>query len=212
MKRLAKSALPTLAALLVATPALAHHPMDGATPETLWHGLLSGIGHPIIGVDHLAFVVVVGLAAAFTPRRFVTPLAFIAATIAGCLLTFGGIALPLVEYVVAGSVVLVGGLVLSGRNIPGLVYAAIFAIAGLFHGWAYGEAIIGAETTPLLAYLGGFAAIQYGIACAAMWLARTVWAARTAHAVQPRLAGAVAAGIGGAFLIETIEGLIFSSL
>ena len=29
------------------------------------HGLLSGIGHPIIGFDHLAFVIAVGLIAAF---------------------------------------------------------------------------------------------------------------------------------------------------
>ncbi len=209
MKRFTKTIGLSLVTLLAATPALAHHPMGGGTPETFWHGLLSGFGHPIIGVDHLAFVIAVGLAAAFTPRRFATPLAFVAATIAGCLLTYGGIALPFVEFVVTGSVVLVGALVLSGRKVPGLAYAAIFAVAGLFHGWAYGEAIIGAETTPLLAYLGGFAVIQYGIACAAMWLARTVWNASTAEAIQPRLAGAVAAGIGAAFLIENIEGLIF---
>ncbi len=210
MKRFTKTVGLSFAATLAAAPALAHHPMGGTVPETFWHGLLSGFGHPVIGVDHLAFVVAVGLAAAFTPRRFATPLAFIAATIAGCLLTYGGIALPFVEFVVTGSVVLVGALVLSGRRIPGLAYAAIFAVAGLFHGWAYGAAIIGAETTPLLAYLGGFAVIQYGIACAAMWVARTVWNARTAEAMQPRLAGAVAAGIGAAFLIENLEGLIFA--
>ena len=209
MKRFAKIALPILATLLASAPALAHHPMGGTVPETFWHGLLSGFGHPIIGVDHLAFVVAVGLAAAFTPRRFLTPLAFIGATIAGCLLTYGGVVLPLVEIVVTGSVVLVGALVLSGRTIPGLAYAAIFAIAGLFHGSAYGAAIIGAEATPLLAYLGGFAVIQYGIACAAMWLTRSLWKATTAEAVQPRLVGAVAAGIGAAFLIENVEGLIF---
>jgi len=209
MTRITKSAALALIAGLIATPALAHHPMGGTVPETLWHGLLSGLGHPIIGVDHLAFVIAVGLAAAFTPRRFVTPLAFIAATIAGCLLAYGGIALPLVEIVVTGSVVLVGALVLSGRNVPGLAYAAIFAAAGLFHGGAYGEAIIGAETTPLLSYLAGFAAIQYAIACAAMWLTRSLWKADTARALQPRLAGAVAAGIGAAFLIENLEGLIF---
>ena len=36
--------------LLSATFALAHHPMGGALPQTLWHGLLSGIGHPVIGI------------------------------------------------------------------------------------------------------------------------------------------------------------------
>ena len=37
--------------------AIAHHPMGGNTPSTLWEGLLSGVGHPIIGFDHLAFIV-----------------------------------------------------------------------------------------------------------------------------------------------------------
>ena len=196
-------------ASLLATPVLAHHPMGGATPRTLLHGLLSGFGHPVIGVDHLAFIVVVGLAAAFTPRRFLTPLAFIGTTIAGCLLSYAGIALPLVEFVVAGSVVVAGAMVLSGRSFGGLAYGAVFAIAGLFHGWAYGEAIIGAETTPLLAYLAGFAAVQYAVACGAMWLVRSFWNADTALAIKPRLAGALAAGIGAAFLIEGIEGVVF---
>ncbi len=196
------------ASVVAAGPALAHHPMGGSTPETFWHGLLSGFGHPIIGVDHFAFVVAVGLAAAFGAYRYLSPLAFIAATMVGCLLTYGGVGLPLAEIVITGSVVLLGGLVLSGRAVPTAAYVALFALAGLFHGGAYGEAIIGAETTPLVAYLLGFGAIQYTVCIAAGWFARTVWRATDAHAIQPRLAGAVAAGIGAAFLIENVEGMI----
>jgi len=206
-----KTATIALAApLLAAAPALAHHPMGGATPETAWHGLLSGIGHPIIGVDHFAFIVLVGLAAAFAGARFITPLAFIAATVAGCLLKVAGIALPLAEFVIAGSVVLTGIMVLSGRNFGATAYGVIFAIAGLFHGWAYGAAIIGAEPTPLAAYLTGFGVTQYAIALAVSWLTLSVWKASDSSAIQPRLAGAVAAGIGAAFLIEGIEGVLFA--
>jgi len=206
-----KTATIALAApLLAAAPALAHHPMGGATPETAWHGLLSGIGHPIIGVDHFAFIVLVGLAAAFAGARFITPLAFIAATVAGCLLKVAGIALPLAEFVIAGSVVLTGIMVLSGKNFGATAYGVIFAIAGLFHGWAYGAAIIGAEPTPLAAYLTGFGVTQYAIALAVSWLTLSVWKASDSRAVQPRLAGAVAAGIGAAFLIEGIEGALFA--
>jgi len=206
-----KTATIALAApLLAAAPALAHHPMGGATPETAWHGLLSGIGHPIIGVDHFAFIVLVGLAAAFAGARFITPLALIAATVAGCLLKVAGIALPLAEFVIAGSVVLTGIMVLSGRNFGATAYGVIFAIAGLFHGWAYGAAIIGAEPTPLAAYLTGFGVTQYAIALAVSWLTLSVWKASDSRAVQPRLAGAVAAGIGAVFLIEGIEGVLFA--
>ena len=43
-----------LLVLMVAVPAYAHHPMGGVTPSSFGEGLLSGIGHPIIGLDHLA--------------------------------------------------------------------------------------------------------------------------------------------------------------
>ena len=49
-------------ALLLAAPlAMAHHPMGGATPSTMGEGLLSGFGHPIIGIDHFAFLLVAAL-------------------------------------------------------------------------------------------------------------------------------------------------------
>lgn len=202
----------TAAAILVAAsgPALAHHPMGGAVPGTPVEGLLSGLGHPIIGIDHLAFIIAVGLAAAFTPRRFLTPLAFIAATVAGCAIQLAGVALPLAEIVITGSVVLVGAMVLSGRSFPPAAYVAIFAGAGLFHGWAYGGSIVGAEATPLAAYLIGFAAIQYAIAAGAVWVTTSLWRASDPAAMRPRLAGALMAGVGVAFLVENVESLIFA--
>jgi urease accessory protein len=98
---------------------------------------------------------------------------------------------------------------MSGKQIPASLYMAIFAVAGLFHGGAYGEAIIGAENTPLVAYLIGFALIQYGIALGAGFVAEKLWHATEAAATKPRIAGAVAAGVGVAFFVENIEGMIF---
>ncbi len=37
-------------------PLLAHHPMGGTVPTTAWTGLLSGLGRPVIEVDHLLFL------------------------------------------------------------------------------------------------------------------------------------------------------------
>lgn len=204
-----KTASLIAAGLLASAPALAHHPMGGETPQTFMHGLLSGFGHPIIGVDHLAFILLVGFAAAFTGQRYLSPLAFIAATLLGCVLQVAGIGLPLAEIVVAGSIVVLGGMVLSGRRFPATAYIGLFAVAGLFHGWAYGQSIVGAEATPLTAYLIGFAIIQYAIAQAAAWVTHNVWRASGPAAIQPRLAGAVAAGVGAAFLVENIEGMLF---
>ncbi|HET9176699.1 MAG TPA: HupE/UreJ family protein, partial [Pseudolabrys sp.] len=43
-----------------ATNASAHHVMGGRMPATFMDGFLSGLGHPIIGIDHFAAVVAVG--------------------------------------------------------------------------------------------------------------------------------------------------------
>lgn len=203
----------SLSCLLVAvaaSPALAHHPMGGGLPETLWHGLLSGLGHPIIGLDHLAFVAGIGLAAAFAPNRWLAPLAYVTATVAGCLLFVGGLALPQIEIVVALSVLLVGVLVLSGHTLPTAVSLPLFALAGLFHGSAFAQSIVGAETTPLVAYLVGFAAIQLAIALVVMLAVRGLLRAREPGAVAARLAGALVAGIGFTYLFERVEGLVFA--
>lgn len=194
--------------VLAAAPAFAHHPMGGTVPATFVQGLLSGIGHPVIGLDHFAFLVALGLAAAFMRNVWAPPLAAVLGMAAGCLLAVGSVALPMVEPVVALSVLLLGGMVLFGRGLPAPAAAVLFAFAGLFHGAAYGAAVIGAEPTPIVAYLVGLAAVQMAITLGAAFLVRGVGKAASAAALQPRLAGAVCAGIGLAFAVEMLEGAL----
>jgi urease accessory protein len=203
LSRLSIACALSLAAL--PAPALAHHVMDGGMPSTFAQGLLSGIGHPVIGLDHFAFVAGVGIASAFMSGGAVAILAFIGATLAGCGLHLAGFELPLAEIVIAASVLLVGAMIMSGRALSAPASAAVFAVTGLFHGYAYGESIFGAEQTPLLAYLIGFAAIQTGIAVAAMLTARAV---SSAPAISYRLAGAVIAGIGFSFLYQNVQSIV----
>ncbi len=202
----------SLAALLIllAQPALAHHVMGGGLPETWWQGLLSGLGHPVIGLDHFACICGIAVAAAFTTHRLLAPLAYVAATLAGCLLFLNGIVLPQEELAVAASVLLVGVLVLSGRTLPTPLALALFALAGLFHGAAFAPSILGAETQPLVAYLIGFAAIQFGIALAVMALLRGLLRATSSLSVEARLIGALVAGIGFTYLFERVEGLLLA--
>lgn len=159
----------------------------------------------MIGLDHFAFIAGVGIASAFVVGSLVAILAFIGATLAGCGLHLAGVELTLAEIVIAASVLAVGAMIMSGRTISTAAAAAIFAIAGLFHGYAYGESIFGAEQTPLLAYLLGFAAVQTAIAVAAMLIAR---AASSVPALSYRLAGAVIAGIGFTFLYQNVQSVV----
>ena len=54
-------ALSTVLTFAASAPAHAHHMLGGRTPVTFMQGLLSGLGHPVIGIDHLAFVVAMGV-------------------------------------------------------------------------------------------------------------------------------------------------------
>lgn len=197
---------------LIAMPALAHHPLGGATPDTFLSGLLSGLGHPMIGFDHLAFVIAVGISAALIGRQLLGASAFIAATLMGVLVQLGGFTLPLAELVIGASIALLGFVILSGRALSSKAALTTFTIAGLFHGWAYGAAIIGADAGILGSYLLGIGLIQFTIALGAGFVVTQLWQVATATDLRPRLAGAVVAGIGLTFFIETLEAAIFPAL
>ena len=160
--------MPATAAILVAPPliqpALAHHVMGGELPGTLWQGLLSGLGHPIIGIDHFAFIVGVGLTSYLAGRIVLLPLFFVAGTVLGCFVHLQDFDFPGSEAAIAFSLVVLAAIVGLRTRIPVSVIAVLFAVAGILHGYAYGESIVGAEPAPLGAYVVGFALIQYGIA------------------------------------------------
>ena len=184
MSRRTRAGVLSLAALLSSSgTAFAHHPMDYQIPQTFVQGLLSGFGHPIIGPDHLAFILAIGLIGTLFARGYLLPLAFVAATLAGCAIHLAAWNLPVVEPVVSGTVILGGALLAFYRAIDVRVFAGFMALAGLFHGYAYGESIVGAETTPLAAYLIGFAVIQAAIALAAYGLGKVLLAKRATAAV-----------------------------
>lgn len=192
-----------LAALSIAVhPALAHHVMGGAMPVTFADGLLSGLGHPVIGLDHLAAVVAVGCLAATQRRGEWLVIGYVAAMIVGAAAHIGEATVTGAEVFVAVSVIVLGA-VLFRKAPPRLDIAiALFAFAGLVHGYALGESIAGAERSPLFAYFLGLAAIQAAIALAAMYGARILAARTTGHAAIIRVLGGVVIGIGLAVLAQ----------
>jgi urease accessory protein len=206
MSRRTSAGVLSLAALLLSSgSAFAHHAMDYQMPQTFVQGLLSGFGHPIIGPDHLAFILAIGLIGTLFARGYLLPLAFVAATLAGCAIHLAEWNLPVVEPVVSGTVILGGALLALYRAMDVRVFAGFMALAGLFHGYAYGESIVGAETTPLAAYLIGFAVIQAAIALAAFGLGKALLAKRATAAVGSlRVFGGLIAAAGVYFFASAL--------
>lgn len=189
-------------------PVLAHHPNGGNIPSTFLEGFLSGLGHPVIGIDHLVFAIAIGLLAALKNKLGpIVPVCFVVATAAGTGIHLQGIDLPVPELIISTSV-LIMGIFLARENQASLALVTLIgAIAGIFHGYAYGESIVGAETTALGAYLLGFCVIQLGISAIAFYLGRLIIDKPTkSYQMSLRFAGFTICGIGFAFVSSAILG------
>ncbi|MBL1179287.1 HupE/UreJ family protein [Pantanalinema sp. GBBB05] len=203
-----------LLVLLMSAPAQAHHVMGGRTPANFVEGFLSGLAHPVIGIDHFAFIVAVGLLAATQRQGIFIAIAFVLSAMVGTGLHLLGFSLPGAELLISGSVLLFGILlVLKDSPNTGLVMV-LGSLAGMCHGYAYGESIFGASMTPLLAYLLGFTTIQLGIAISVMMFSQTL--SRHQDAAQApfkmRSAGFVLCGIGAAFFSSQLINTILPAL
>ena len=60
----------------LANPALAHHPfgMGDSSELSAWQALLSGVGHPLLGPDHLLFMLGIALVGIKKTKQWVFPL------------------------------------------------------------------------------------------------------------------------------------------
>jgi urease accessory protein len=188
--------LTAMCLLMAVGPAAAHHPMGGVTPTTFLEGFLSGIGHPVIGIDHLAFIIAIGIATAFVSGGFAIIAAFIAASTIGVLTHVAELNVPMVELLVAASVVVAGAALATGFARARVGWIVLAAIAGLLHGYAFGETAVGAERNVIGAYLIGLAIIQATIASVSMLVARRFLLTDGQNAMPLRAAGAVVASVG----------------
>jgi urease accessory protein len=186
--------------MVIAQPAWAHHPMGGKLPQTFLQGLLSGFGHPVIGLEHLAAIVGVGILAALVGRSAAVVLAFSVSVIAGVGLHLSGVDLPASELFVGLTTLLIGALVILRQSMSAGRALLLFALAGLVHGYALGESIVGAEASPLVAYLLGLLIMQTAIGVVVYAAVRSLarWPARTTGLTVAGVLVALAGGIATA--------------
>lgn len=185
-------------------PALAHHAMGGEQPNTVLTGFLSGLAHPIIGLDHLVFILVMGLIASTQSQGLWLVISFTLAAWAGTGLHLAAVDLPLVELLIALSVVGAGLYLSLQRTWPLILSMSLAVGAGVLHGYAYGESIVGAEVSPLLAYLMGLSCIQLGLMASVYRVSQLLLKSRVAF--QPQWIGYITCVIGATFLAITVVG------
>lgn len=195
--------------LCVPTLTYAHHPMGGQLPSTFAQGFFSGIGHPIIGLDHLAFVIAAGVLAWKMAKPMRLLASFIAATAIGSLVTAGGLEFSVTEPLVLLSVAMLGVSLFRKKSPNEVIVSVFFAVAGFFHGCAYGGTVVGAEATPIVAYLLGFALIQFAIAYAAAQSLAVIAKNMEDRLQYARMTGAMVFGVAVTYGFEMAESTIF---
>ena len=192
---LRQAAVAALALLLIASPAFAHHPfgMGDSGALTPWQGLLSGLGHPLLGPDHLLFLLALGFVGLQRPLRWVLPL--LAIGLGGSLLSqfipLPDAVAPWAEALVSLSLAVEGLLALSMA--PAAWLLPLFGL----HGFLLGSTIVGAEPSPLLSYFLGLLLAQ-----GSLLLLVTAWSQGLVErlgAQGQRLGAGIWIGIGMAF-------------
>ena len=131
-------------------PAHAHHPFEGREPDAFssLEALIAGFAHPIIGLDHFLFLLSIGLISTLSFKRW-----FPSILVSGLLGTLISLVLatkvPGLEIVI-GTSLFAALLVSRGLIKPAMLLPLIF-----FHGYALGDAMVGAEIIPLITYCLG---------------------------------------------------------
>ncbi|SRR6056297_365491 len=119
-------------------------------------GFASGFMHPILGWDHVAAMVAVGLWGAFLgrPAIWLLPVVFPLVMALGGAMGVAGLSLPAVETGIAVSAIALGAMVLCALRPPLWLAAVIVAAFAIFHGHAHGTELPHAVSP--LAYSVGF--------------------------------------------------------
>lgn len=118
-------------------------------------GLIQGLIHPFLGLDHLLAMIAVGIWAGQLGGKsaWLLPLSFLSAMVIGSGLGYLGIALPVVEPMIASSVLALGLIIVSAVRLSLLTAMSLIAWFALFHGAAHGLELP-SNASPLLYGLG----------------------------------------------------------
>ncbi|HWS03883.1 MAG TPA: HupE/UreJ family protein [Gammaproteobacteria bacterium] len=162
-------------------------------------GFAAGLVHPLIGLDHLLALIGAGLWAGWLGGRaqYQLPGGFLAGMLGGALLAWGGFNLPLVEPMIAVSVLLIGVLAASAARPSAVIGSALLFAFALFHGYAHGTEL--PQTAQPALYVMGFLLTSALVLLVAARLSIGLRSGRLSAFV--RIAGGAVAAVGGGWLV-----------
>lgn len=117
-------------------------------------GFMSGMMHPIGGVDHILAMIGVGIVASFALQKTMPLVSFIGAMIAAAVLGYAGVAMVGIEVGILLSIAVIFAMIGYAEKLPANFIVIVIAVFGAFHGFAHGAEFGGGN---FVAYIAGFA-------------------------------------------------------
>ena len=136
--------------LVISSPAFAH-----ISEEGLKGGFISGYIHPLLGWDHVAAMVAVGIWGAFLGRRaiWVLPIVFPFIMVIGGILGMLGVPVPFIVPGIALSSIIIGLAIAFKWQAPLSIASIIVGLFAIYHGYAHGQNLP-AASNPIAFALG----------------------------------------------------------
>ena len=166
-------------------------------------GFLSGVKHPVSGLDHVLAMIAVGLwgAQLGAPAIWLLPVVFPMVMALGAMMGLLGIPLPGIEIGIALSALVLGTMVMTEKRPPIWIAAVIVGFFAIFHGHAHGTELPAGQSGML--YSMGFVMATgclHGVGITISLIHR--W---TAGRLILRIAGGTVAVAGMYFLFSALR-------
>ncbi|MFG1488197.1 HupE/UreJ family protein [Oceanospirillum sp. HFRX-1_2] len=141
-------------------------------------GLMAGLTHPLLGLDHLLAMLAVGLWAAKIGGKALwqLPATFVGMMLLSAVLATAGVPFPFVEAGISASVIIAGLLVAFSARFSATASTALVAAMAVFHGAAHGAEL--PSSAMLSTYLLGFSVATMALHLAGIGLILKVKAFR----------------------------------
>ena len=139
-----------LSSLMISEPAFAH-----VSEEGLKGGFVSGYIHPLLGWDHVAAMVAVGIWGAFLGHRaiWILPIVFPFIMVIGGILGMVGVPVPFIVPGIALSSIIIGLAIAFKWRAPLWIASIIVGSFAIYHGYAHGQNLP-AASNPIAFALG----------------------------------------------------------
>lgn len=168
-------------------------------------GFLSGISHPVFGLDHFLAMLSVGVVSAQLGGRqiYIVPSIFVLSMICGAIIGWNGREWPFGEQGIALSVVVLGAAIVRVNGHGSRIVAAVTAFFGVLHGHAHGLEMPRAADPVYYAagFVIGTAAIHLLGVAIGHWLSR-----RESSLYWLRHMGSAICGVGLLILVQSLQG------